>query len=335
MLDTQGLGRARLGHALGFFLAGSMLIAACTCTPVHPARAENDAAELPSHAHQTLHLVFSRKPRWASGLEAGSSRIRQLSDPALVLSAGLRGGLEASRPVRPSIGAAEPGWSSLPHEEEAYPNGDAIQGDHLDPFSVVGGNLVITASPLPPEASADLPADMPRKFLSGAFNTFPFCQTYGYFEVTAKVPAGRGLWPAIWLLPADGSWPPEIDAPEVLGDNTGVAYFSLHTQDHAWIAQQSDSYASSVTTDRFRAGTDLAGDFHRYGVDWERDRITFYFDGSRVASRSTPADMHKPFYLIVNLAVGGKGSWPGRPDNATMFPASLIIKSVDVWTAGR
>ncbi len=282
--------------------------------------------------HRTLHLTFEREPVWATGFETSAPDVRSLDDPRFALNAGLRGGLEPARPTGTTLAARRPGWASLPREEEAYPNGDAMRSFQLRPFSVANGSLVITASPLPGSLVATLPSDMPRKYLSGAFNTYPYCQTYGYFEVTARVPQGRGLWPAIWLLPADGTWPPEIDAPEVLGDNPHVAYYSLHTQDHIWLRSQKDRYAGSATTDHVRSQVDLANGFHRYGVDWRADVITFYLDGLLVAQRPTPADMHKPFYLIVNLAVGGVATWPGPPDADTSFPATLVIKSIDVWS---
>lgn len=279
----------------------------------------------------TLHLTFQRKPVWAAGFETGHMEVRALDDPRFTLTAGLRGGLEPARPSGPVAGAAGPGWSSLPREEEAYPNGDSMRSDRIDPFSVADGSLVITASRLPHAVEPTLPNHMQRTFLSGAFNTYPYCQTYGYFEITARVPAGRGLWPAFWLLPADGTWPPEIDAPEILGDDVHTAYYSLHTQDHRWLNSQSDSYAGSATTDRLRSPVDLASGFHRYGMDWRPGVITFYLDGQAVAHRPTPSDMHKPFYLIVDLAVGGRGTWPGAPDAETIFPAQLVLKSIDVW----
>ncbi len=280
---------------------------------------------------QTLHLTFQNEPVWTAGFETGNQAVRSLDDPRFTLNAGLRGGLEQARSSAMMSGPFRPGWSSLPREEEAYPNGDLMRSYRIDPFSIAHGNLVITASQLPLALEATLPADMPRVFLAGALNTYPYCQTYGYFEVTARVPEGRGLWPAFWLLPADGTWPPEIDAPEILGDDAHIAYFSLHTQDHQWLRGQKDSYAGSATTDHVRMPADLSEGFHRYGVDWRPDVIRFYIDGSEIAHRSTPADMHKPFYLIVNLAVGGKGTWPGPPDAATSFPAKLIIKSIDAW----
>ena len=308
-----------------------LLLRAFTLTLVGLAASGRALSAPADGLHRTLHLTFQSVPVWATGFETGNQQVRPLDDPRFRLNAGLRGGLERARSGKTPSGPLLPGWSSLPREEEAYPNDDLIRSYQINPFSIAHGSLVMTASRLPPALESTLPVDMPRVFLSGALNTYPYCQTYGYFEVTARVPKGRGLWPAFWLLPADGTWPPEIDAPEILGDNAHVAYYSLHTQDPRWLRGQKDSYAGSATTDRVRSPVDLSTDFHRYGVDWRPDLITFYIDGAEIAQRPTPADMHKPFYLIANLAVGGEGTWPGPPDAATSFPAKLVIKAIDVW----
>ena len=315
-------GEPRIGRIVRAVALAVVGLAAC----------ERGSAAPADGLRRTLHLTFQNEPGWASGLKTGNHEIRPLDDSRFHLSAGLRDGLEAARPVAAvGAGSLQPGWSSLHQEEEAYPNGDAIRSYRISPFSVADGSLVITASRLPSGLTPTLPVDMPRAFVSGALNSFPYCQTYGYFEVTARVPAGRGLWPAFWLLPADGTWPPEIDAPEILGSDTHVTYYSLHTRDRQWLGSQTGVYAGSATTDRVRSPSDLAAGFHRYGVDWRPDVITFYLDGSKIAQRPTPADMHKPFYLIVNLAVGGVGTWPGPPDAATSFPAKLLVKSIDAW----
>lgn len=236
--------------------------------------------------------------------------------------------------LRPPFAATDgmnAAWASLPHEEEAYPNADAMRHLSLDPFSIQDDSLLITASDMPAAAAATLPTDMARPYVSGAFNTYPFSQTYGYFEITARVPHGAGLWPAFWLLPVDQSWPPEIDVAEILGDDTRTAYASLHSKDAAWVRAEPRSYNDSTTTDKAANDSDLSQDFHRYAIDWQPRTITFYLDDAVVARRSTPADMNKPFYLIVNLAIGGPGSWPGAPDRQTQFPASLAIRSIRIW----
>ncbi len=130
-----------------------------------------------------------------------------------------------------------------------------------------------------------------------------FSQRYGYFEMRAQPPRGRGMWPAFWLLPADGKWPPEIDVMEMLGDAPATYYVSLH-------ARLDGKPLDSIT--RVPA-PDLSAGFHVFGVAWRPDRIRFYLDDTMVHESATPADMHSPMYLLANLAVGGEGSWPGAP----------------------
>jgi len=129
----------------------------------------------------------------------------------------------------------------------------------------------------------------------------------------ARMPKGTGLWPTFWLLPKDRSWPPEIDIIEILGQEPTV----LHTNAH--------SKATGVHTDApdvIRV-PDTSADFHLYAVDWQKDEIRWYFDGFEVARAPTPADMHKPMYILAGLPIGGH--WVGRPDESTHFPAVLTI----------
>ncbi len=285
------------------------------------------AAPTPHAGVPALALSFDAMPAWRRGPLPAAAVARPL-DKGVVLVAGLTSGL---RPPFDRVAGADAAWSSLPHEQEAYPDADAMAALGISPYSVQDGALLITASPMPANAAATLPPDMPRRYLSGAFNTYPFGQTYGTFEVTARVPSGTGLWPAFWLLPMDRSWPPEIDIAEVLGGNSRVAYASLHSTDADWVRREPHSYNNSTTTDPATGAGDLSRGFHRYALDWQPGTITFLLDDKIVAHRTTPRDMNKPFYLVVDLAVGDAGSWPGPPNRATRFPATLAIRSVKIW----
>ena len=276
------------------------------------------------------HIGFVKMPAWKTGAEPWPPVAQPFTSSGFQLSASLFSGLRASYSAKASQ-TFSPAWASLSNELEAYPNGDAMTNLGISPFSIANDDLIITASPMSAAAQATLPSNMPRTYLSGAVNTYPFSQTYGYFEIMAKVPHGQGLWPAFWLLPVDDTWPPEIDSPEILGGNTNTAYFSIHTTDTAWVASQPGSYNGTTTTDAWTTTTDFSQGFHYYGVDWGPSKITFYVDRKVVATRPTPSDMHKPFYLIANLAVGGSGSWPGPPNAATVFPAKLLIAEINVW----
>jgi beta-glucanase (GH16 family) len=148
-----------------------------------------------------------------------------------------------------------------------------------------------------------------------ALPTFSF--QYGYMEVSAKIPKGQGLWPAIWMVPASyQDQNGEIDVMEVLGGNTNQPYFTVHRfgqlKQHTLI------------------GADLSAGFHTYAVDWEPNQITWYLDGVAVATctdQSLIPDV--PMYPIMNLAVGG--DWGGPPSSTTAFPATMDIDYIRVW----
>jgi beta-glucanase (GH16 family) len=146
--------------------------------------------------------------------------------------------------------------------------------------------------------------------------TFSFL--YGYMEMRAKFPPGKGMWPAFWLLPADRSWPPEIDAIEWQGGTPTIDYATIH-----W-GKKNNSSGTSYNT-----GVDLSDDFHTFGVDWQANSVTWYFDGKVIKQFTMSAAIpHKPMYILVDLAVGG---WISFPDKNTHFPATMLVDYVRVW----
>ena len=146
---------------------------------------------------------------------------------------------------------------------------------------------------------------------------------YGYAEMRALLPSGRGLWPTFWMLPTNHSSKPEIDIMEVLGQRPDTLYLTLHYRD----AQGADrKQGRTIET------SDLSAGWHVYGVDWQPDHIVWYLDG---VERSRYEDVghipHEPMYVLLNLAVGG--DWPGAPDNSTILPADLLVDYVRIWRA--
>lgn len=161
---------------------------------------------------------------------------------------------------------------------------------------------------------------------------------YGKVVVSAKVPEGQGLWPAIWMMPQDesfyGQWPKcgEIDIMEVLGNDVSTSYSTIHYgEPHA--EQQ-----GIITLDN---GT-FASDFHEYSVEWEPGEMRFYTDNELVLTvndwfsangddeKEYPAPFNQPFFVQMNLAVGG--NWPGNPDATTDFEnAEFVIDYVRVY----
>ncbi len=148
-----------------------------------------------------------------------------------------------------------------------------------------------------------------------------FSFRYGRVEVRAKVPAGQGLWPAIWLLPSDHGITPEIDVMEILGHRPDRIEMHYHYTPRLGGAQNEGQNWK---------GPDFSADWHRFAVEWRPDAIIWYVDDEerwRFNKRSLISD--EPMYLLLNLAVGG--DWPGPPDQDTAFPSVFEIDYVRIW----
>lgn len=156
---------------------------------------------------------------------------------------------------------------------------------------------------------------------------------YGRIEVRAKLPPGRGTWPAIWLLPTDwayGNWPAsgEIDIMEHVGYDPARVLFSVHTEAYNHTKGTQKSGEKNIPS--------AMSDFHLYRVDWMPDSLKGYFDNELIFSfgnerkghQSWPFD--KRFHILLNLAIGG--NWGGQKgiDDA-IFPARFEIDYVRVY----
>lgn len=187
----------------------------------------------------------------------------------------------------------------------------------LDPYLLdPGGGLSIVARPTPVEAR---PWMWNAPYYSGAISTkFSFSQRFGYFEIEARLPAGKGLWPAFWLMPLTGQWPDagEIDIFENLGDPRVIYCTVIVGKDRP--------------TEKIALPFDASADFHRYGLLWTPDALVWTVDRRPVLRRPTPAVLRtQPMYIIANLAVGG--AWGGQPDATTRFPARYSIRRITAW----
>lgn len=202
-------------------------------------------------------------------------------------------------------------------------NGCTLKGnDELEWYvpgqvRVRGGRLHLVAKRSPAGANLPLP------YVSGMVTTGPgergapaFAFTYGRAEIRARVPTGRGLWPAFWLLPASRESKPEIDVLELYGSEPRTVRMHLHYRRGSKVAHEG-KYWSGLTPG-----------WHRFAIDWRPGRLTWLVDGVarwRVSSDDVPSE---PMYLVLNLAVGGTG--PGPPDRSTSLPASFAIDWVKV-----
>ena len=192
------------------------------------------------------------------------------------------------------------------------------------------GNLVITAQ------KEDLtgPDGIPRNYTSARINTKGlFSQTYGRFEARIKLPTGKAIWPAFWLLGNErctAEWPDcgEIDILESIGAPDTI-YSTIHGPGY--------SGRQGITQKFPLPAEETVTTFHLYAVEWAPSDIKFFFDDHLIAHR-TPADLppnttwvyDHPFYIIVNLAVGG--FWPGKPDATTTFPQQMLVDYVRVYS---
>ncbi|MEC9465380.1 MAG: family 16 glycosylhydrolase [Myxococcota bacterium] len=152
--------------------------------------------------------------------------------------------------------------------------------------------------------------------------------TSGLIEARIKLPQGQGIWPAFWMMPVVNDWPStgEIDIMELVGHEPATSHGTIHfgLETHA---QNGGSY--SLTSGIF------ADDFHVFAIRWTEDEIRWYVDGiyfHSVSRNSLGEDNwpfnDSPFYLILNLAVGGH--WPGSPDSTTIFPQTMEVDWVRV-----
>jgi beta-glucanase (GH16 family) len=156
---------------------------------------------------------------------------------------------------------------------------------------------------------------------------------YGRFEARARMPKGRGLWPAIWMLPTDwayGNWPAsgEIDIMEQVGFDPNTIHMSVHTEAYNHIAGTQKTAFTQLPS-----ATDS---FHIYRVDWTPEFIKGYIDDILLFSflnenkeyKTWPFD--KRFHWLLNLAVGG--NWGGQKGvDETIFPARFEIDYVRVF----
>jgi beta-glucanase (GH16 family) len=143
-----------------------------------------------------------------------------------------------------------------------------------------------------------------------------FYQTYGYFEVEAKLPKGKGTWPAFWLFNHVGDRRPEIDVMEAYAGGEGWGHtdangVSIPTA-YAPTVWKGDTEGQNMGSKTHHAGVDLSADFHKYAVKWEPNKQTYYFDGKEVLVVNVA--MTDPMYLMLDLWFG---SASGTPDDST------------------
>jgi beta-glucanase (GH16 family) len=193
---------------------------------------------------------------------------------------------------------------------------------HANNVSVDGSKLIITAR---------------RQKINNRYTSARIKSTgswkYGYIEIKAKLPQGRGTWPGIWMLPDSaiyGGWPRsgEIDIMEHVGYDPGEVHGTVHTQ----------AFHHSIGTQVGKQHTvpTFHENFHRYAVNWTEDKIEFYIDNElfhTFANNGNGIDawpFDHPFHLLMNIAVGG--GWGGKEGvDKTIWPQKMEIDWVRVY----
>lgn len=195
-----------------------------------------------------------------------------------------------------------------------YGNPDEYEWYTPSQDTVSGGALHLTPRRVPTEGKTQSGAPEQYDYRSGMVTSDPgYRYQYGYLQVTARIPYGPGLWPALWLLPVNGQWPPEVDIIEHYGT-------SLLSTQHL----HSVNYATQESAEPTPA---IAVGWHTFGLFWSKNQMAWYIDGQRVFD-TTHGIPNQAMYFIANLAVyqRGKQNWNPVTD-------SMAIKSVQVWQA--
>jgi len=165
-------------------------------------------------------------------------------------------------------------------------------------------------------------------YSSASINTLgKYSLKYGKVEARIKLPAGQGMWPAFWMMGEDrpsAGWPKcgEIDIMEHI-NNELKAYGTAHWDNSGHVQSGGSTYAD-VTK------------WHVYAVEWNQDSIRWLLDGKRYwgvsikNGENDTQEFHEPFYILLNLAIGG--NWPKNPDATTVFPDTMFVGYVRVYS---
>ena len=202
-----------------------------------------------------------------------------------------------------------------------------------DSAELSGGMLIITTRK---ESQSG------ENYTSGRINTRDrFAFRYGRIEARMRLPDGQGLWPAFWLSPQDdvyGSWAAsgEIDVMEAvnLGASGGnTVYGTIHFG--------AEFPGNESAGSGYLIATDASADFHNYALEWDATEMRWYVDDVLYASQNAwsttnadfPAPFDQPFYILLNVAAGG--NFPGAPDGSTVFPVTMEVDYVRVYSGAR
>jgi beta-glucanase (GH16 family) len=200
-------------------------------------------------------------------------------------------------------------WSPAPPGCSNFGNADEREW-YLPSQVHVDNGLALVAQRTPTQGSDENGNPKTYTCRSGMVTTYPGVHLkYGFVQVTARLPFGKGLWPAIWLIPADQSWPPEIDIVEHW-DTQSTASATLH------YGKQNSQQRGTVNF------PDADKGWHTYTLYWTQNRITIYYDNQLVLT-TTAHIPQQTMYLLLDLA--DENDTPGS------CSGTMYVKSVNIW----
>jgi beta-glucanase (GH16 family) len=147
-----------------------------------------------------------------------------------------------------------------------------------------------------------------------------FSFTYGYIEIRAKYPGGKGLWPCFWLMPQNQQWPPEFDIAEY--------YAGRHTM-HYGLAH--GTVLETLWDDAFDSSSKLEGEWHTYALEWTAGHAAWIVDGIRQKSVDAGYVPAVPMFILLSNSVSSRYGPSGAPDEKTVFPSDLEVEYVRVY----
>jgi len=187
----------------------------------------------------------------------------------------------------------------------------------VQPFAIAHGVLTLSANRADPIRVQPFVHGM--AYTSGCITSeLTFWRTYGYYEMRARLPLGKGFFPAFWLLPKRVAWPPEIDVFEASGARPGDVHVGVIPPEgkggDAWI----------------RGSIGIADGFHAYGLAWSRESVAWFLDGCEIWRQQNA--IHEDMYVLANLAIGNRDpNFIPDPDASTPFPGRFEIDYIRVY----
>ena len=191
----------------------------------------------------------------------------------------------------------------------------------VQPFDLSNSVLTITADRADPVTVS--PFILNFKYTSGCITSeLTHWQTYGYFEMRARLPVGKGFFPAFWLLPKRIAWPPEIDIFESSGARPDAVHLGVILENH----RGADRWIEDVVS--------IGDSFHVYALEWTREQLVWSLDGKPVWQQ--PNEIHEDMYILANLALGNRDpKFIPDPDATTPFPGHFEIDYIRAYQRAR